>query len=80
MRRILDVAKYLLTNMRFNTSMTTRFSPSLMVLALAVVGCGQAEKKELPKITPAQQADLDKGHAEAKAKMEGGSKPADAPK
>lgn len=51
-----------------------------MVLALAVVGCGQAEKKELPKITPAQQADLDKGHAEAKAKMEGGSKPADAPK
>lgn len=80
MRRILDVAQYQLTNMRFNTSMTTKFSPALMVLALAVVGCGQAEKKELPKITPAQQAELDKAHAETKAKNEAGSKPADAPK
>lgn len=51
-----------------------------MVFSLAVVGCGQAEKKELPKITPAQQADLDKGHAEAKAKMDAGAKPADSPK
>lgn len=54
--------------------MTTKFSPALMVFALAVVGCGQAEKKELPKLTPAEQAALDKAHAEAKAK------PADAPK
>ncbi len=60
--------------------MFRRISPALMVLGLAVVGCGQAEKKELPKVTPAQQAELDKGHAEAKAKMDAGAKPADAPK
>ena len=60
--------------------MIRKISPALTVFALAVVGCGQAEKKELPKLTPAQQSDLDKGHAEAKAKADAGAKPAEAPK
>lgn len=57
--------------------MFRKISPALIVFSLAIVGCGQAEKKELPKLTPAEQADLDKGHAEAKAKMDAGAKPAE---
>lgn len=47
-----------------------RFYVAAVILSSAVLGCGGAEPKKLPTITPEQQAELDKQHAEMKAKME----------
>lgn len=53
-----------------------RLSLLIVVLSAAVLGCGAAaEPKKMPSVTPAQQAELDKQHAEAKAQQA----PADAP-
>ena len=57
-----------------------RFTSAFLVLSMILVGCSQAPQKELPKITPEKQAELDKQHAEVKANLDGQSKPADAPK
>lgn len=47
-----------------------KISPVLALLVIGVAGCGAAPPKELPKVTPEKQAELDKGHAEAKAKTD----------
>jgi hypothetical protein len=44
------------------------------LLSVVVVGCGGgAEPKKIPTVTPEQKAELDKQHAEMKAKAEGGT-------
>lgn len=48
----------------------SRFYVAAVILSSAVIGCGGAEPKKLPTVTPEQQAELDKQHAETKAKME----------
>ena len=53
-----------------------RFAATSLVLSMILVGCSQAPQKEIPKITPAEKADLDKQHGEMKAKMESETKPA----
>lgn len=53
-----------------------KFSLLIVVLSAAVLGCGAAaEPKKMPTVTPEQQAELDKQHAEMKAQQP----PADAP-
>ena len=53
-----------------------RLSLLIVVLSAAVLGCGSAaEPKKIPTVTPEQQAELDKQHAEMKAQQA----PADAP-
>ena len=55
-----------------------RLTLAAVVLSTMFVGCSQAPEKEMPKVTPAQQAELDKSHAEMKAKAESGGTPAPA--
>lgn len=52
----------------------------LAILAFAASGCSNAPDKVVPKITPEAQAELDKQHAENKAKLESTAAPAGAPK
>lgn len=52
---------------------SNRFKLSALMITVMVVGCGgEAPKKDMPKVDAAKQTELDKGHAETKAKMEGG--------
>ncbi len=53
---------------------SSRLSISAIVLSAAFIGCGGgAEPKKIPTVTPEQKAELDKQHAEMKAKAEGGA-------
>ncbi len=53
---------------------SNRLSISALVLSAAFIGCGGgAEPKKIPTVTPEQKAELDKQHAEMKAKTDGGT-------
>jgi hypothetical protein len=53
---------------------SSRLSISAIVLSAAFIGCGGGvEPKKIPPVTPEQKAELDKQHAEMKAKTEGGT-------
>ena len=58
---------------------STRRFLSAAVLTVAVVGCTGAPPKEIPKLTPAEQAELDKQHAEKNAASGGAGGAAAAP-
>jgi hypothetical protein len=53
---------------------SSRLSISAIVLSAAFIGCGGGvEPKKIPTVTPEQKAELDKQHAEMKAKAAGGT-------